>query len=203
MPIAEGTFLERLGSAMREKEAVEEATDRLSSRLNEAQIPYVIVGAGALAAHGLYRFTTDVDVLTTREGLDQIHARLVGHGYVPAFPGARKSLRDAAANVKIDFITAGEYPGDGKPKPVMFPHPDTVAVDLDGVKVISLPKLIELKLTSGLTAPTRLKDIVDVETVIERLKPPRELGEEIDPFVRDQYYRMWDAAQNAWHPSNE
>src|SRR3954447_23992515 len=127
MPIAEGTFLERMASAMKEREAVEQALARLSARLNEAQIPYAIVGATALAAHGLYRFTTDVDVLTTREGLDQIHALLVGRGYVPAFPGARKSLRDTVANVRIDFITAGEYPGDGKPKPVMFPDPESVA----------------------------------------------------------------------------
>jgi hypothetical protein len=203
MPIAEGTFLERLGSAMKEKGAVDEAVARLSARLNEAQIPYAIVGANALSAHGLYRFTSDVDVLTTREGLDQIHALLVGRGWIPAFPGARKSLRDTVAGVSVDFITAGEYPGDGKPKPVVFPHPDSASVDLDGVKVISFPKLIELKLASGLTAPNRKKDIVDVETLIDRLSPPRELGEQLDASVRDEYYRMWDAAENAYHPSNE
>jgi hypothetical protein len=142
-------------------------------------------------------------VLTTREGLDRIHALLVGRGYVPAFPGARKSLRDTVTNISLDFIMAGEYPGDGKPKPVVFPDPEATAVDLDGVKVISLPKLIELKLASGLTGTLRLKDLGDVESMIDRLKPPRELGEQIDPSVRDEYYRMWDAAQNAWHPSNE
>jgi hypothetical protein len=203
MPIAEGTFLERLASAMREREAVDETIARLSSRLNEARISYALIGATAMAAHGLYRFTAGVDVLTTCEGLDHIHAQLVGRGFQPASAGARKNVRDTVSGVPVDFMIASEYPGDGKPKPVMFPDPDTVAVDLGGVKVISLPKLIELKLTSGLTAPNRLKDIGDTETVIERLKPPRELGEEIDPFVRDQYYRMWDAAQNAWHPSNE
>ena len=103
----------------------------------------------------------------------------------------------------VDFIVASEYPGDGKPKAVVFPDPETVAVDLDGVKVISLPKLIELKLALGLSLRSRRQDLADVDTIIERLKPPREMGEEIDASVRDEYYRMWDAAQNAWHPSNE
>jgi len=188
---------------MREREAVDETIARLSSRLNEARIPYALVGATAMAAHGLYRFTSGVDVLATREGLDQIHAELVGRGYEPASPGARKNLRDAVSGVPVDFIVASEYPGDGKPKAVVFPDPETVAVDLDGVKVISLPKLIELKLALGLSLRSRRQDLADVDTIIERLKPPREMGEEIDASVRDEYYRMWDAAQNAWHPSNE
>jgi hypothetical protein len=203
MPAAEGSFLTRMGSAMKEKELVDEALLRLSTRLNDAQIPYAVIGGMALFAHGVYRFTTDVDVLTSREGLEAIHQRLVGRGYVASFPGARKSLRDTTTGVTVEFITAGEYPGDGKPKAVVFPPPESVAVDFDGVKVISLPKLIELKLASGLTATNRRKDLVDVETIIERLKPPRELGEELDASVRDEYYRMWDAAQNAHHPSNE
>jgi hypothetical protein len=203
MATTEGTFLQRMGSAMREKEAVEQALARLSARLNEAAIPYAVIGGIALAAHGFYRFTTDVDVLTSREGLDSIHQLLVGRGYVPAFPGARKRLRDTVSNVIVEFITAGEYPGDGKPKPVVFPSPDDVAVDFDGVHVISLPKLIELKLASGMTASNRMKDLVDVETLIARAKPSRALGEELDASVRDEYYRMWDAAQTAWDPFAE
>jgi hypothetical protein len=31
----------------------------------------------------------------------------------------------------------------------------------------------------------------------------RPLGEQLDPFVRDAYYRLWDASQNGWDPSAE
>lgn len=187
---------------MRHKLAVEEAIDRLAARLNDAQIPYALVGAMAMAAHGHYRFTTDIDVLTTKEGLARIHNTLAGLGYVPAFQGATKSLRDAVKNVNVDFITTGEYPGDGLPKQVAFPDPAEVAVEISGVKVISLPKLIELKLASGLASPkNRAKDLVDVQELINRLKPPRTLGETLDASVRDEFYSMWDAARDAYDPS--
>jgi hypothetical protein len=151
----------------------------------------------ALMAHGYERVTTDVDVLTTRDGLEKVHARLIGRGYLPAFPGSRKTLRDTTTGVTIDFITAGEFPGDSTVKPVRFPDPASVAIEYEGYRVIDLPHLVELKLTSGLSAALRLKDLADIQQLIITTKPPRELGEQLDPSVRDEYYRMWDAAQNA------
>jgi hypothetical protein len=76
----------------------------------------------------------------------------VGRGYVPLFPGRRKALRDTTTGVKVDLIAAGEYPGDGKPKPVVFPDPRDFSVDIEGYRVITHEKLIELKLASGLPA---------------------------------------------------
>jgi hypothetical protein len=170
--------------------------ERISTRLRAEGIDHVIVGGMALVLHGYIRVTGDVDLLITPEGLNVIHERLVGRGYRPAFEGSRKKLRDTETGVDVEFITTGEFPGDGKPKPVRFPDPKDVAVDRDGMSVISLPKLIELKLASGLSAEhRRLRDLADVQDLIIALKLPRELGEQIDPSVRDQFYRMWDAAQ--------
>jgi hypothetical protein len=180
---------------------VHETMERVSERLKSEGIPHAVVGGMALNAHGFERVTTDVDLLTTREGLDQIHEKLVGRGFVPKFPGARKKLRDTITGVDVEFITTGEYPGDGKPKPVVFPDPRDVSVDIDGINTITLEKLIELKLASGLSAPHRISDIGDVARVIQLLKPPRELGERIDPSVRDEYYRLWDVSQDAYDPS--
>src|SRR5881628_2938485 len=70
------------------------AMERITTRLNEEGIPYAVIGGMALVAHGYDRFTDDVDLLTTREGLDRIHERLTGRGYVPPFAGSRKALRD-------------------------------------------------------------------------------------------------------------
>jgi hypothetical protein len=182
---------------------VHQTMDRITKRLAGAGIPYAIIGGMAINAHGLERVTTDVDLLTTREGLDEIHKTVVGLGFVPNFPGARKKLKDTTTGVDVEFITTGEYPGDGKPKPVVFPDPRDVSVDIEGISVISLDKLIELKLASGLSAPHRVSDIGDVARLIQALKLPRELGEKLDASVRDEYYRLWDASQNVWHPSDE
>lgn len=170
--------------------------ERISSRLRAEGVDHVIVEGMALVLHGYIRVTADVDLVTTPEGLEVIHERLVGRGYRPAFEGSRKKLRDTETGVDVEFITTGEFPGDGKPKPVRFPDPKDVAIDRDGISVISLPKLIELKLASGLSAEhRRLRDLADVQDLIIALELPRALGEEIDPSVRDDFYRMWDAAQ--------
>jgi len=170
--------------------------ERLSSRLRAEGIDHVIVEGMALVLHGYVRVTGVVDLVTTPDGLNAIHQRLVGRGYRPAFEGSRKKLRDTDTGVDIEFITTGEFPGDGKPKPVSFPDPKDVAVDRDGISVISLPKLIELKLASGLSAEhRRLRDLADVQDLIIALKLPRDLGDQIDPSVRQKYFRMWDAAQ--------
>ena len=61
--------------------------------------------------------------------------------------------------------------------------------------MISLPKLIELKLASGLSAEhRRLRDLAEVQDLIIALRLPRALGEELDPSVRSEFFRMWDAA---------
>ena len=45
-------------------------------------------------------------------------ARAQEIGYVEKFAGARKSFKNTQTGVTIEFLTTGEYPGDGKPKPV-------------------------------------------------------------------------------------
>jgi len=105
---------------------------------------------------GIARFTEDVDSAGAREGLEQIHQALEGLGYVRLFSAARLcAIRNAG--VKIDFLIAGQFPGDGKPKPVSFPDPSLVGTQLGEMRVINLPALVELKLASGMTGAGRRK----------------------------------------------
>ena len=167
----------------------------LDRRLHEADIPYALLGAMAMHLHGHERMTTDLDLLMTREAIDKFKAHCVGRGYVPAFPGARKAFRETEHGVRIDIIAAGEFPGDGKAKPVSFPNPAQASVLIDGISVISLPKLIELKLASGMTATHRLKDLGDVTDLIRTLNLPADLADGLDPSVRDKYLELWNAMQ--------
>ena len=81
-------------------------------------------------------------------------------------------MRDTETKVDIDVVVTGEYPGDGKPKPVVFPDPASAAVRGERVALLPLPTLIELKLASGLSAPHRLKDLADgsVSDLVEKGK---------------------------------
>ena len=164
---------------------------RIARRLKDLGIPYAVVGGMALFEHGFQRFTTDVDLLVTPEGLKEIHERLVGLGYVPPFAGS-KQLRDAETGVRIEFLVTGGYPGDGKPKPVAFPDPATVGVDRDGITYLSLPSLVELKLASGMTGgAARLKDLGDVVELMKVLDLPLEFADQLNPYVRDRFTELW------------
>jgi hypothetical protein len=173
---------------------VQRALAALARLLDEERIPYAIAGAMALNEYGYRRVTVDVDVLLTREGLARLKQRALGHGYVEKFPGSR-GLRDTENNVSIDVLIAGEYPGDGKPKPVCFPDPATVAIRGDRAAFLPLEKLVELKLASGQSAPHRLRDLADVLELIRVARLPAELADQLDHSVRERFRELWTAAQ--------
>jgi len=172
------------------------ALERLARLLDEKAIPYAVIEAMALNEWGYRRATVDIDLLLTAEGLRTLKAEALGRGWVEKFPGSR-GLRDTVAGVNVDVVLAGEYPGDGLPKPVSFPGPASAAVRGERIALLPLPRLLELKLASGMTAPHRLKDLADVIEIIRILRLPAGLAEELDPYVREKYRELWGAAQAA------
>jgi hypothetical protein len=186
---------EATGFFMRD-DPVHEALRAVSQRLREKSVPYAVAGGMALVVHGYDRTTADIDVLVTAEGLETIHTSLVGLGYRPAFEGSRKQLRDTERGVRVEFLVAGEFPGDGRPKPVAFPDPATCSIEVGGIRYVRLTTLLELKLASGLTNPGRLKDLADVQELIRARDLPLELRDELDPYVRDKYTELWQGAHS-------
>jgi hypothetical protein len=91
-------------------------------------------------------------------------------------------------------LITGDFPGDGLPKEVSFPSP-TVAVRGDGVMVLPIRYLVELKLASGLTNPDRLKDLADVQELIRHAALPLELVDELAPMVREKYAEIWNSTK--------
>jgi len=174
---------------------VQKALEQLASVLDEHGIPYAIVGAMALNEFGYQRTTADVGVLLSPEGLAAFKAHALGRGYVEKFPGSR-GVRDTVHGVDIDVVLTGMFPGDGKPKPVVFPDPATAALRGARIALLPLPTLVELKLASGMTAPHRLKDLADVQELIRIQRLPRPFVLELDAFVRDKYLELWQAVQD-------
>ena len=178
---------------------VRSAAAAIAERLTAAGIDYAIAGAIALGEHGFKRLTVDVDVLLRREGLERFKAEWLGRGYVEVRPGG-KAVRDTINNVKIDFLLTGDFPGDGKPKPVAFPDPREAAIAGEKYRVVSLPRLVEMKLASGMTAPHRLQDLADVLRLIRAAALPREFAAQIDPYVRGKFEELWLASR---HPEDD
>jgi hypothetical protein len=171
--------------------------ERLSSDLKEHGIDYAVIGAVALLAHGYPRFTEDIDLVMTSAGLQKFHDELIGLGYAAAFPGAKKRLKSTVDGVTIEVMTTGEYPGDGKPKPVSMPEPITASTEINGIRFVTLEKLIELKLASGMSAPDRLKDLADVQELIKLRKLNADFASRLDPYVRDKYRELEEAVSNS------
>jgi hypothetical protein len=176
--------------------SVQVTLQRVTRRLSELGVSYAVAGGMALFHHGLRRFTEDVDILVTREGLRTIHESMDGLGYLPPFSGS-KNLRDTNSGVRVEFLVAGEFPGDGRAKPVAFPKPDSVSIEHDGIRYLQLNALIELKLASGMTNPARLRDLSDVLELIRLLRLPVAFAEQLHPYVRDKFHELFAAAASA------
>ena len=177
-----------------EKSAVFDAMRKIASRLAELGIPYAVVGGMALFRHGLRRFTEYVDLLVTKDDLKTIHERLEGLGYLPPFAKS-KQLRDTDNGVRIEFLTTGDFPGDGQAKAVAFPDPKDVSVEFDGIRYLNLETLIELKLASGMTNQRREKDQVDVSGLIDALHLTADFADRLHPYVRPTLLERWKVSQ--------
>jgi hypothetical protein len=178
-----------------EASPIHETMRRLSRILDEMQIPFAIAGAMAANAHGHKRTTADVDILIRREDLQRFKSEQAGRGWVDKFEGS-KNFKDAVTSVNVDTLIVGDYPGDGLPKPVAFPPPETVSVrNAEGVPILRLETLLELKLASGMTAAHRPRDFDDVIQLIRVNRLPLEYVERLNGYVADKFRELWQAAQ--------
>jgi len=175
--------------------AVHKTLRKIVRRLDEFGIPYAVVGSMAMFFHGYRRFTEDVDSLVTREGLAAFHGNLVGLEYVVPSEGSTQ-LRDAEFGVKIQFLVTGEFPGDGRPKPISFPDPAEAAIEINGLRCLQLARLIELKLAAGIANPKWLKHLGDAQQMIDKLGLPETMAEQMHPLVRHKYMELWTAVRD-------
>ena len=167
---------------------------KLTEILEREAVPYAIIGAFALNEYGHQRVTVDVDLVMREDDLQAFKARWLGNGYAERVPGTGKLL-DTEHNVHVDVLSTGRFPGDDKPKPIAFPDPTTTAVR--GKRFALLPKerFIELKLASGMVAPHRGKDLVDVQELIRSAQLPRNTVDGLHPWVHAKFLELWELAQ--------
>jgi len=173
---------------------VHRTLSRVTRLLDELAIDFALAGGLAVGLRGHLRLTVDVDLLITAEGLKRFKDCWLGRGYAEKFPGS-KGLRDTETGVTIGFLIAGEFPGDGRPKPISFPDPASVPQADTPYRLLDLRTLIELKLASGLSAPDRLLDLADVLALIRANGLAEAFASSLDPSVREKYLELCRAAQ--------
>jgi len=150
--------------------AVEKVRDRMhraARALEEAGIPYCVIGGNAVAAHvgrideSSVRNTQDVDILLRRDDLEAAKAALSTAGFVfrhvkgidMFLDGPNAKARDA---VHIVFANERVRTGDPVPAPEI-----TESEATPSYRVVALDSLVKMKLTSF-----RLKDRVHILDMI-------------------------------------
>src|SRR5262245_43136602 len=146
---------------------VRERLLRATAVLNQAGIPYAVVGGHAVASwvatvdEGAVRNTRDVDLLVRREDLPALTAALEQAGFVRAEVLDVPMFLDgpnAKPSESVNLLFAGEKVRPDHP----LPSPDLTTIDDPaGFRVITLEALVHMKLLSN-----RRKDQVHVEDLI-------------------------------------
>ncbi len=196
-PEAEARFIEGVeycGRFFVGMAEAQKALYRLTGILEAEGLPYAIIGAFALNEYGHRRVTVDVDLVMRDDDLQTFKQRHLGKGYAERVPGTGKLL-DTELGVHVDVLSTGRFPGDDKPKPIAFPDPRTTAVRGERFALLPMPRFIELKLASGMVAPHRGKDLVDVQELIRSAGLPRDVADALDPWVRAKFLELWQLAQ--------
>lgn len=170
------------------------ALARLIRILESEKLSYAIIGAFALNEYGHRRVTAGVDLVMREADLETFKRRHLGKGYEERIQGTGK-LKDSVHGVNIDVLSTGRFPGDDKPKPIAFPDPAVAALRGERFALLPMPRFIELKLASGMVAPHRGKDLVDVQELIRSAGISRDIVDELNPWVREKFLELWKLAQ--------
>jgi hypothetical protein len=195
LPLFSPSLLDGLRRDAVHAEDVAKALVALRKSLDAEGIPFAVIGALAMRQHGYVRFTEDIDIVTTPEGLTRIHERLVGRGLVPRAPGLRKKLRDTVHQVNVDVIQTGEHAGAPE-SPVIYPDPHSAEFgsEEDGVRYANLDALIAFKIASGVWGK-RPRDLADAQELIKVNGLDEGFAIQLPPEIRDRFVDLVAAAR--------
>jgi Uncharacterised nucleotidyltransferase len=172
----------------RMERAVWKVKDRLlraTAALENAGVPYAVVGGNAVAAwveqidEAAVRATQDVDITIRRADLEQAKQALEGKGFVYRHVAGVDMFLDgpdAKPRDAVHIVFSGE-----KVRPqYVAPVPDTSEYEsFDAYRVLKLESLVRMKLTSFRDKDrTHLRDMIGVGLINESWvgKYPAELG---------------------------
>ena len=152
--------------AMLGSQNIWDTAHRCHDVLQAAGVRHAIVGGVAVFLHGYRRNTVDVDVLVRSEDADVVKSALQQAQF--SWSSEQREFR-SPAGIPVHFVLSNEPAGDDASYGVKFPDPsDSKAVGvIDGLPVVTLARLMELKLACGLGNVRRThRDFADVVELI-------------------------------------
>ena len=149
---------------MLENESLWEAAARCDRILDDAGVAYSVCGGVAVCLHGYQRNTVDLDLIIRGEDADRIQNLLKQAGL--DWNADLNEFR-TESGIAVQFLIAGESAGRGYEVRIPEPTGDDNVEVLEGLSVVRLSKLIEMKLACGSANMRRThKDYADVVELI-------------------------------------
>ena len=161
-----------------------------ATALRQQGLPVAMVGGVAVCLHGYRRNTVDVDVLVRREDAVLVRETLEEAGYVWD-PEQREFA--SPTGIPVQFLLSGEPAGDDTSYGVYLPDPSEpeVTMQLEGLPVVSLSRLIALKLACGLGSVRRAyRDLADVVELIAANHLGRDFARHLPKSLRKEFREL-------------
>ena len=179
---------------IRAVEAVRERLLRATAVLEQAKVPYAVIGGNAVAAwvsrvdEAAVRNTRDVDILLQRQDLDAAKAALESAGFVYRHVKSIDMFLDgkaAKARDAVHIVFAGEKvrAEDAVPAPDIAESEMSTSATF---RVLKLDALVRMKLTAFRDKDrTHIRDMLEVELIDASWvrKLPAELGARLQSIL--------------------
>lgn len=118
----------------------------------------------AVCLHGYQRNTIDVDVIIRPADSNRAKMLLEGHGFVW---GEQRCAFTNAHGLVVQFLIAGAKAGKETDVKIVLPQGDLNVEEIEGLSVVRLSRLIEMKIACGMSNLRRThKDFADVVELI-------------------------------------
>ena len=145
---------------------------RITQALQQANIPYALVGGYAVALHGAVRGTIDVDIIINLDKtyFEQVEKLALGLGLQPTLPiHATELFEHRAQYIQEKNLVAWSFINPDKPSECLdiiitedltHKHIETKMLRDQCVQVLSIADLIAMKKVSG-----RAQDLEDIKAL--------------------------------------
>src|SRR5437762_5321944 len=156
--------------------------------LHAADIPHAIAGGVAVCLHGYRRNTIDLDLLICQADQAKVRAALENSGYT--WSSDQAEFR-APSGIPVQLLVSGDKAG--KDAEVYLPEPSLpgVTVEIEGLSVLDLARLIETKLACGLGSPRRThRDLADVVELIAIHHLDRSFARHLHKSLRTAFRKL-------------
>jgi hypothetical protein len=150
--------------AMLGNESLWEVAARCNELLRRAGIAYSVCGGVAVCLHGYQRNTTDLDLVIRAQDSAAVRHLLTDAGFI--WDPDQLEFR-TVDGIAIPFLIAGQKAGKGAEVSVAEPVGDLNVEQIEGLSVVRLARLLEMKIACGMSNLRRThKDFADVVELI-------------------------------------